>query len=100
MRVVKSGRKFFTNVPEDLAACIVHDNGGSFSKRGYPDFTIYRKDGSIYGFIEVKPREDRDLKPEQQSFFQFCHKHGIPCIKWSPDEGPEPILRFMKGIIY
>ena len=62
------------------------------SKRGYPDFTIY-KDGEIFGFIEVKPNHGKELKREQKSFERFCKRMKIPFMKWTPEDGEEAILK-------
>ena len=90
------GRLYYVNKPEDLAAKAIISVGMTCSKRGYPDFTVYNKDGSIYGFIEVKPNDERQLKKEQESFFEFCASRKIPCLKWSPEDGPEKIVKFLK----
>lgn len=90
------GNLYYANSPEDEAAKAVRSVGLTCSKRGYPDFTVYNKDGTIYGFIEVKPHDKRSLKKEQETFFEFCASRKIPCLLWSPDEGAEKILEFLK----
>lgn len=89
-------RRFYTNQPEDAAACCLAGSGKDFSKRGYPDFTVYNSDGSIYGFIEVKPEKHDTLKKAQETFFSFCKSLNIPCIRWSPDEGEDKIRKFLE----
>lgn len=90
-------KKFYLNLPENEAAEIISSLGYSFSKRGYPDFTVYNEDGSIYGFVEVKPNEDSRLKTNQATFFDFCVERNIPCIRWCPSDGPNKIKEFIKG---
>jgi hypothetical protein len=85
----------FCNPAEDAFAVCLKDHGISCSKRGYPDFTVYRPDGSIFGFAEVKPRDDRFLKKEQKAFAELCHRYKIPFLKWCPSDGEEPIKNFI-----
>ena len=66
----------------------------SHSKRGYPDFTIY-KNGKIFGFVEVKPNKGDDLKTAQRLFGQFCVDHSIPFMRWCPEDGIEALKRFI-----
>jgi|JI10StandDraft_1071094.scaffolds.fasta_scaffold19839_8 hypothetical protein len=96
-RIATKGHQFFVNVPEERAAVHLHECGRRFSKRGYPDLTVYNDDGTIYGFIEVKPNDERFLKDEQDQFGQFCRKHSIPFMKWCPDHGREKIEQFLEG---
>ena len=93
----RQGRKFYTNKPEDLAACKLDEHRVGFNRRGYPDFTVYNSDGSVYGFIEVKPNRNTELKKPQQTFQNFCTSKGIPCIRWSPDEGVKKIEKFLES---
>lgn len=90
-----SGNKFYVNSPENAAATVLNQLSRTFSKRGYPDLTIYNEDGSIYGFIEIKPNDQRALKAEQKLFSEFCHKHSIPFIRWCPADGVSKIETFL-----
>lgn len=94
-RVRQASNKFYVNGPEDEAACYLDLLGFSFSKRGYPDLTVYNGDGTIYGFVEIKPEEDRPLKREQEVFKIFCEKHRIPFLKWCPSDGVSAIELFL-----
>jgi hypothetical protein len=71
------------------------NKGIEISKRGYPDFTVYDENGSIFGFVEVKSRDEKNLKQEQKVFSEFCHKFSIPFLKWSPKDGEEPLNAFL-----
>lgn len=95
-RVLAEDNKFFVNRPENAAAELLDRLGRAFSKRGYPDFTVYNLDGPIYGFIEVKPHDERELKTEQRVFSEFCHKYGIPFIMWCPTDGLDKIKTFLQ----
>lgn len=96
-RLLKKGLNYYANSPENEAASVVGELGAESTKRGYPDLTVYNSDGSIYGFIEVKPHKEHDLKPTQKLFQDLCTKHSIPFIRWSPDNGREVIEEFMQG---
>jgi hypothetical protein len=61
---------------------------------------VYNEDGSIYGFIEVKPTEEAKLKTAQATFFDFCVERNIPCIRWCPSDGKQKIEDFVKGKKY
>lgn len=95
-RRASQGRNYYCNPSEDELATILRGMDIELSKRGYPDFTIYNSDGSIYGFIEVKPKEDRFLKTEQRAFSEFCYKFSIPFLKWFPCTPSETVQEFLK----
>jgi hypothetical protein len=97
-RLAEKGNKFFSNPAENSLAEEIHQKGIEFSKRGYPDFTVYNSDGSIFGFIEVKPRKDKELRINQQKFADLCQLHDIPFLKWAPEDGEEPIKKFLETI--
>lgn len=94
-RLSDKGNTFFVNNPENSAAEILSSLSVRCSKRGYPDLTVYNEDGSIYGFIEVKPDDRENLKTEQQVFEEFCSKHDVPFIMWRPKDGLEKIKNFL-----
>lgn len=73
------------NVTEYAFEQLLKENGVSFSRRGYPDYTII-KNGRIVGFVEVKQwRRDR-LRDGQRLFSRLCEDYGIPFARWSPEE--------------
>lgn len=78
------------NVPEHLATEHLKELGVEYARRGYPDFAVIRNN-EIIGFIEVKPKEDTELRVNQKMFQRMCEKYGIPFIKWCPDDGMAPL---------
>jgi hypothetical protein len=52
----------------------------SYHRRGYPDFMILRQN-EIIGFVEVKPRGTKFLRPGQERFKRFCERYKIPFSK-------------------
>lgn len=89
------GYEFYANKSEEACAQLLAGVGRSFSKRGYPDLTVYNSDGSIFGFIEIKPNQERKLKKEQQAFGDFCLARDIPFIRWCPEDGLEKLQEFL-----
>lgn len=84
----------YMNEPESMAALALQNAAVAYTRRGYPDFTVIR-DGEIYGFIEVKPRSDKNLRKDQEVFKRFCEKHNIPFLLWSPDMGEKAIRAWL-----
>jgi VRR-NUC domain len=58
--------------------------GWEISKRGWPDFIMW-KDGEI-ACVEVKKDLDR-LRDNQLSVLEALASHGVPCFTWRPIEG-------------
>lgn len=96
-RLKEQGREFYCNPAEDQLAVFLHGQGVESTKRGYPDFTVYNSDGSIYGFVEVKSTEEKMLKSSQSKFSQFMFKLNVPFLKWCPSDGTETLENFLKG---
>lgn len=63
--------------------------GWTPTKRGWPDFFCVNDAGEVCA-VEVKPRADIHLKPEQGVIMRHLSEHGIKCYKWTPDEGLKP----------
>ncbi len=84
------------NVAETKAQITFKEMGIEYRRRGYPDYTILIDD-EIYGFIEVKPYEEKELHVDQKRFQRFCEKRNIPFLKWTPESGMESIKSFMGG---
>ena len=65
------------------------DAGWCCSKKGYPDFFLYReKDGDLeIALVEVKPREGQPLKIMQLRILRALSNYGVPCYRWSPCGG-------------
>lgn len=63
-------------------------------KRGWPDFFMVR--GDEIALVEVKPHKGRRLKREQREIMERLAAFGVPCYRWSPDGGMEPISN--KGV--
>lgn len=63
--------------------------GWTVSKRGWPDFFCV-KDGNII-LVEVKKHRGRNLKRSQLTVLRSLARYGVPCYRWSPDIGFEPI---------
>lgn len=81
------------NKAETELSRVLKSNSIGYVRRGYPDFTIL-KDDEIVGFVEVKPRAEKKLKIDQERFRRFCERFGIPFIKWVPEDGEAPIIKF------
>jgi hypothetical protein len=59
------------------------------SKRGWPDFfcaSSPEADDQIM-LVEVKPHRGRRLKSEQLCVMRALARYGVPCYRWSPDQG-------------
>lgn len=74
------------NYAENELENILEAKGIYYTRRGYPDYTILDKNGEIYGFIEVKPYLNKQLKESQKRFMRFCERYKIPFRKWTPNE--------------
>lgn len=57
--------------------------GWEFTRRGAPDFFCF-KDGQIL-LVEIKPKKDGYLRPEQLQVMHYLAQYGVPCYFWSPD---------------
>lgn len=98
-RLAEKGGTYFVNKAEDQFAILLKDEKKiEISKRGYPDFTVYNSDGTIYGFVEVKNEDESGLKTNQSIFKDFCMKHGHPFLRWTLDSTKEEIDEFLKDI--
>lgn len=95
-RLKEHGREFYCNEDEDLFAVLMSGLGISTTKRGHPDFIVFNSDGTIYGFVEVKNKDEKFLKDSQKIYSIFCHKYGIPFLKWTPDTTSEDVEGFLK----
>ena len=60
--------------------------GLAITKKGFPDFMIYKEESKeIVGFVEVKRTDLSDgLREEQRMFRDFCKRRNIPYQVWSP----------------
>jgi protein gp37 len=65
------------------------ETGWELTKRGWPDFFCLR-DGEMR-VVEIKPSGDQDLKAAQLIVMQALTAYGVPCYRWDPDMGFEPI---------
>lgn len=83
------------NISENEASEILREVGVEYTRRGYPDFMLIKND-EIIGFIEVKPRENKELRKHQILFQSMCERYGIPFLKWSPEDGIVPIRDLIK----
>ena len=81
--------KLFKNEAERECCEELTTKGWEVTKRGWPDFICY-KDGELI-LVEVKPKQSRKLKREQQRLTQALASLGVKCFKWTPDGGLEPI---------
>lgn len=91
----KESKRGMLNVAENKLQNIFKKLGHSYSRRGYPDFTVFDSNGEIYGFIEVKPFTDKKLKKNQELFRLFCERYEIPFLKWTPEMGEKAIHDFI-----
>ena len=60
-------------------------SGWEVTKRGWPDYCCY-KDGKVI-CVEVKARNKNKLVGEQARCMATLIKHGIPCYRWSFEDG-------------
>ncbi len=76
-------------IPKNVAECKCWEQleakGWQVSKRGWPDFFCW-KEGEI-ALIEIKPHRGRKLKASQHRVMSELAKRGIPCYRWTPDNG-------------
>jgi hypothetical protein len=84
-RKVLRARGDYRNPSEQLFKELCDRQIVSYHRRGYPDFMILRQN-EIIGFIEVKPRGTKSLRPGQGRFKRFCERYKIPFAKWTPDD--------------
>ena len=59
--------------------------GFKVTKRGWPDFFCWRDDEVM--IVEVKPRGHMALKPRQMMIMKRLARYGVPCYRWSPEDG-------------
>jgi len=57
---------------------------------GIPD--IIAEHGKSLIAIEVKATKQYELSPEQIEVMAMLNRHGVKCLKWSPDGGFETIF--------
>ena len=74
------------NGPEAEFHRKARDHGFEPTKRGWPDFLIFRPDGSAFA-VEVKSTENRRPGRYQQRVLDLLTSHGIPCFVYRPDSG-------------
>lgn len=60
------------------------ENGFDVCKRGWPDFIIEKNERIMC--VEVK-REGQRLKEDQERVMRRLAAYGVPCYRWSPEEG-------------
>lgn len=63
--------------------------GWGVSKRGWPDFFL-SCDGRPF-CVEIRSETRRRLRKDQQVVMERLAEHGIPCYRWSPSGGFEPV---------
>lgn len=85
------------NLSEFEAVSVLKSCRVEFSRRGYPDYTILNK-GEIVGFVEVKPHAGKSLRKGQEKFKNMCDRYSIPFLRWSPDDGHDPLINFIESL--
>lgn len=96
VKLQEAGTKYFVNEAEDALAVLFKDNLKiEVTKRGHPDFIVFNSDGSIYGFVEVKNTEEKFLKDSQKLYHEFCVKHSLPFLKWTPRTTEQEVSDFL-----
>jgi len=73
------------NPREQAFILYIEEAGYKFTKRGWPDFMIF-KDGGI-ACVEVKMHERDYLRNNQRIVMEALASYGIPCYEWRPNEG-------------
>ena len=76
------------NASEQEAWDKLIQRGWFVTRRGWPDFACF-KDGKLV-LIEVKHKHDK-LKYMQLRVMRTLAQYGIPCYRWSPEEGFERV---------
>ena len=76
----ESERKFFDMMVKQGWLC---------SKKGFPDFFVFKKVNNEIriGLVEIKPYQDRKLKKMQLMIMELLSNYGVPCHKWTPEDG-------------
>ncbi len=82
-----------TGRPKNKAEAALFDeltaDGWFVTKKGWPDFSCFKNDRLI--LVEVKPKRSHALKKMQHQVMLALAERHIPCYRWSPDGGFEPI---------
>jgi hypothetical protein len=60
------------------------------TRRGWPDFIVYRPDGDLYAIVEVKPYSHNGPKRDQRVVMGLLADAGLPVGLWNPITGYEP----------
>jgi len=81
------------NRPEAEAKAELKRRGWEVTRKGFPDYICYHRDGSL-AFVEVKPDGRAPLKWSQHKLFFVLARYGIPVFRWDPDEG---LVLFQSG---
>lgn len=76
----------YKNKAEQHCAEMLTIDGWTLTKRGWPDFIAFKKDGSVIA-IEVKAKETHKLSYFQVKVMSILHKAGIPCYRYCPSKG-------------
>ena len=84
-RVVPLGR-IYRNEAEDRCAVRLRRRGYEATKSGWPDFLVFRPDGSLV-VVEVKRQATHRLKVTQARVFAVLLRAGIECYRFDPDAG-------------
>ena len=74
------------NGPEAEFDKKARDHGFEPTKRGWPDFLIFRPDGSAFA-VEVKSKASHHPGQYQRRVLDLLTHHGIPCFVYRPDTG-------------
>jgi hypothetical protein len=81
------GHRFsYANGPENAFARDAEAAGWTVSKRGWPDFACWHKDGR-FCLVEVKPRTSSPLRARQHQVLLELARYGVPCYRWDPETG-------------
>lgn len=70
----------------------IEKDGWTYTKRGWPDFMIF-KNGGI-ACVEVKMHEYDYLRLNQQIVMEALASYGIPCYEWRPNKGFKQVQHF------
>ena len=60
--------------------------GWKLTKKGWPYFFMV-KDNRKIALVECKPARSRRLKKHQHMVMYVLASFGVPCYRWSPDDG-------------
>lgn len=85
LNTVRQGRTVKNQAERKLQE-LMSARGFVTTKRGWPDFFCQNPKTGEICIVEVKPRTDRSLKPEQEIVMAFLKSMGVRVYRFNGDE--------------